>query len=161
LKRLAETYGETAHYAVLDGRSVAYRSKVDPLTGGVRLTSVVGGRNPAHATAVGKLLLASALPDLEAVRAWTAGGVVERRTARTRVTAEELDDEFRVIRAQGYAVDDQENEVGINCIAFPVHLASPTVPSGAISVSAVAYRTPLSALIAAAPDIGRIVEGTA
>jgi DNA-binding IclR family transcriptional regulator len=77
------------------------------------------------------------------------------------VTAEELDDEFRVIRAQGYAVDDQENEVGINCIAFPVHLASPTVPSGAMSVSAVAYRTPLSALIAAAPDIGRIVEGTA
>src|SRR3954468_10869575 len=58
LETLAGRFGETAHSAVLDGREVVYRAKVDPPTGAVRLTSTIGGRNPAHATAVGKLLLA-------------------------------------------------------------------------------------------------------
>jgi len=57
LSRLVDRFGETAHYGVLDGHSVVYRSKVDPAEGAVRLTSVVGGRNPAHCTAAGKLLL--------------------------------------------------------------------------------------------------------
>jgi IclR family transcriptional regulator, acetate operon repressor len=47
LERLANRYGETVHYAVLDGAEVVYRAKVDPPRGAVRLTSVVGGRNPA------------------------------------------------------------------------------------------------------------------
>ncbi|HEX2809296.1 MAG TPA: helix-turn-helix domain-containing protein, partial [Kineosporiaceae bacterium] len=60
LEELSARYGETTHYAVLDGRSVVYRSKIDPVVGAVRLTSVVGGRNPAHCTAVGKVLLSYA-----------------------------------------------------------------------------------------------------
>jgi DNA-binding IclR family transcriptional regulator len=58
LRQLAERYGETAHYAELDGTDVVYRAKVDPPSGSVRLTSQIGGRNPAATTAVGKLLLA-------------------------------------------------------------------------------------------------------
>ncbi|HEY2696897.1 MAG TPA: helix-turn-helix domain-containing protein [Pseudonocardiaceae bacterium] len=72
LTKLATRFGETAHYAVLDDRSIVYRSKVDPPTGAARLTSTIGGRNPAHCTAVGKLLLARALPDDESVAAWCA-----------------------------------------------------------------------------------------
>src|SRR6476660_2159968 len=53
LDALARRFGETVHYAVLDGRDVVYRAKVDPPSGAVRLTSTVGGRNPTHATAVG------------------------------------------------------------------------------------------------------------
>ncbi|GAA2770414.1 hypothetical protein GCM10020219_043940 [Nonomuraea dietziae] len=74
LVRLAARFGETAHYAVLDGREVVYRAKVDPPSGAVRLTSTVGGRNPAHNTGVGKLLLAWALPDDAAVTAWVDQG---------------------------------------------------------------------------------------
>src|SRR5688500_11268873 len=70
LDELSRRFGETAHFAVLDGREVVYRAKVDPPTGAVRLTSVVGGRNPAHATGVGKMLLAHALPTLRSVRDW-------------------------------------------------------------------------------------------
>ncbi|MFD0477540.1 IclR family transcriptional regulator [Nonomuraea thailandensis] len=70
LRALCERHGETAHYAVLDGHSVVYRSKLDPATGAVRLSSVVGGRNPAHCTAVGKVLLADALRTEDEVRAW-------------------------------------------------------------------------------------------
>ncbi|MGR6921327.1 IclR family transcriptional regulator [[Actinomadura] parvosata] len=159
LKALCERYGETAHYAVLDGPSVVYRSKLDPASGAVRLTSVVGGRNPAHCTAVGKVLLADALPTREAVEAWAAGRTLERPTERSIGTVEELHAELARIREQGYATDDQENEPGVNCVAVAAYLTSPTVPSGAISVSGLAYRTPLKRLIDDLPAIRAIVSG--
>jgi IclR family acetate operon transcriptional repressor len=159
LEKLAARFGETVHYAVLDGRSVVYRSKVDPPSGAVRLTSTVGGRNPAHATGVGKLLLAYALPDEAAVRAWVGDRPLERPTPNTIATAEGLNAELESIRMHGYSTDDQENEPGINCIALPAFLTSPTVPSGAISVSALAYRTPLPALIDDLGEIRGIIAG--
>ncbi|MGA4988660.1 IclR family transcriptional regulator [Nonomuraea bangladeshensis] len=159
LKALCDRHGETVHYAVLDGASVVYRSKLDPPMGAVRLTSVVGGRNPAHCTAVGKVLLAHALPDEDAVRAWVGGRTLERRTERSIGTAGELHAELTRVREQGYAADDQENEPGVNCVAVPAYLTSPTSPSGAISVSGLAYRTPLRALIDDLPAIRAIVSG--
>jgi DNA-binding IclR family transcriptional regulator len=158
LETLAARYGETAHYAVLDGTTVVYRSKVDPPTGAVRLTSTIGGRNPAHCTAVGKLLLAYALPDDAAVTAWVGDRVLQRRTERTRTTAGALAEELRIIRAQGWAEDDQENEAGVNCVAVPAYLTSPSVPTGAVSVSAPAYRTPLSRLVAEVSAIRHLVS---
>ena len=155
LRTLAQLFGETAHYAVLDGDTVVYRAKIDPPTGAVRLTSTVGGRNPAHCTAVGKLLLSYALPGDAAVRAWVAGRVLERRTGNTITTATGLARELRTIRARGWAADDQENEPGVNCLAVPAFLTSPTVPTGAVSVSAPAYRTPLSRLV---EDVATIRE---
>lgn len=147
LQSLAAHFGETVHYTVLDGVDVVYRSKVDPPRGAVRLTSVVGGRNPAHCTAVGKLLLSYRLADREAVAAWIGDRTLERRTDRTLTTVDELHDELELIRSRGYSVDDQENEPGVNCLALPAFLTSPTTPSGAISVSALAYRTPLATLV--------------
>ncbi|MGN9845443.1 IclR family transcriptional regulator [Nonomuraea sp. H19] len=159
LKALCDRYGETVHYAVLDGTSVVYRSKLDPPSGPVRLTSVVGGRNPAHCTGVGKVLLAHTLHDEDAVRAWVGNRTLERPTERSIGTAGELHAELVRIRQQGYAVDDQENEPGVNCVAVPAYLTSPTVPSGAISVSGLAYRTPLRALVDDLPAIRAIVTG--
>ncbi|HEY2696896.1 MAG TPA: IclR family transcriptional regulator C-terminal domain-containing protein [Pseudonocardiaceae bacterium] len=83
---------------------------------------------------------------------------MERRTEHTITTAAELATQLRTIRAKGYAVDDQENEVGVNCIAVPIFLTSPRVPSGAVSVSALAYRTPLPRLVDALPEILSIVD---
>ncbi|MEU4550311.1 IclR family transcriptional regulator [Nonomuraea dietziae] len=158
LERLAARFGETAHYAVLDGREVVYRAKVDPPSGAVRLTSTVGGRNPAHNTGVGKLLLAWALPDDAAVTAWVDQAPLERRTPRTKVSAGELAEELATVRERGYAVDDQENEEGIICLAVPAFLTSSTRPSGAVSVSALAYRTPLPSLVEAVPEIHAILR---
>jgi IclR family acetate operon transcriptional repressor len=161
LAELAERYGETAHYAVLDGETVVYRAKVDPPSGALRLTSTVGGRNPAHSTGVGKLLLAYALPDDGSVLAWAGDRVLERRTEHTRTTAAALAAELQTVRARGYAVDDQENEPGIVCVAVPVFLASPTRPSGAVSISAPAYRTPLQVLARHVPAIRAALDGPA
>ncbi|MFC8342854.1 IclR family transcriptional regulator [Streptomyces sp. NPDC057280] len=153
LQTLAGRFGETAHYAVLDGREVVYRAKVDPPAGAVRLTSTVGGRNPAHATGVGKVLLAHELDTLDAVRQWIGGTPLERRTPQTLCTAEELHRALEATRQRGYAVDDQENETGVNCLALPVYATSPAAPSGAVSVSALTYRTPLRSLVDAVEEV--------
>ncbi|MFJ4166916.1 IclR family transcriptional regulator [Microbacterium sp. NPDC089698] len=153
LERLSERFNETIHFAVLDGPDVVYRDKIDPQTGAVRLTSTVGGRNPAHCTGVGKALLAAKLTTFEDVSHWIGSRVLERRTPRTATTAHDLHEQFTEIRRRGYAIDDQENEVGINCLAVPIYLASPSIPSGAVSVSAVAYRTSIADLEAAAATV--------
>ena len=159
LTELAERHGETAHYAVLDGDTVVYRAKVDPPTGALRLTSTVGGRNPAHSTGVGKLLLSYALPDDDAVAAWVGDRTLERRTASTRTTADSLAAALRTTRERGYAVDDQENEPGIVCVAVPAFLTSPSRPSGAVSISAPASRTSLAHLIEQVPALRATVNG--
>jgi DNA-binding IclR family transcriptional regulator len=138
---------------VLDGREIVYRAKVDPPTGAVRLTSTIGGRNPAHATGVGKLLLAHRLGTPEALRAWIGDTPLAARTAKTLCDEQELHRELRETLERGYAVDDQENEDGVNCIALPVYATSPAEPSGALSISAVAYRTPLPTLVDAVEEI--------
>jgi DNA-binding IclR family transcriptional regulator len=159
LTALCERYGETCHYAVLDGRSVVYRSKLDPPAGAVRLSSVVGGRNPAHCTAVGKVLLSGQLKTEQDVRDWVGDRPLETPTERSLRTPEELHAELNRVRERGYAVDDQETDPGVACLAVPVYLTSPTVASGAISISCVAYRTPLSRLVDDLPAIRAVVTG--
>ena len=156
LRALADRYGETAHYAVLDGREVVYRAKVDPPAGAVRLTSTIGGRNPAHCTAVGKLLLAGLLVDDASARAWARSHRLERRTEHTITDPSAFAAEMTRIRERGYAVDDQENELGINCVAVPVERGPGQ--AGAASVSALAYRTPLVVLEHEAATIAATVR---
>lgn len=158
LAALAVEFGETAHYAVLEGRHVVYRAKVDPAVGAMKLTSTVGGRNTAHSTAVGKLLLSYRLTDQAAVRAWVAEAPPPRRTENTLVTAAALGAALTQATIDGFAVDDQENEAAVNCLAVPVWLTPAALPTGAISVSALAHRTPLSALVEQADRIRSIVD---
>jgi IclR family acetate operon transcriptional repressor len=159
LRALADRFGETAHYAVLDGDEVVYRAKVDPPAGAVRLTSTIGGRNPAHSTGVGKLLLAQQLTDDAAARAWVRSRRLERRTEHTITEPAAFAAEMARIRELGYAVDDQENEVGINCVAVPA-VGGPG-QLGAVSVSALVYRTPLADLEREAGAIAALVSESA
>jgi IclR family transcriptional regulator, acetate operon repressor len=157
LRALTAEVGETTHYAVLDGREVVYRAKIDPPGGAIKLTASVGGRNPAHSTAVGKLLLAHALRTDAEVRAWVRTGGLPARTDRTITRSAAFVRELATIRARGYATDDEENETGVACVAVPVWLGSPATPSGAVSISALAYRRPLASLIQALPTVKTII----
>jgi IclR family transcriptional regulator, acetate operon repressor len=159
LDALARRFGETAHYARLVGSEVVYIAKVAPPVDGIRMTSFVGGRNPAHCTGVGKALLAYELRDLAAVERYvTKHGPLERRTESTLVDPERMHEEFALIRANGCALDRAESEPGINCIAFPVLFTSPHQPAGAISVAAVAQRVSLTDLESAADEIRALIR---
>jgi IclR family acetate operon transcriptional repressor len=159
LLSLAGWFSETAHYAKLDGAEVVYLAKIEPAGQTIKLTSRIGGRNPAHCTGIGKVLLAHALHDSDAVGAYVARhGPLVRRTDHTLTAPHELAEDFARTRARGYALDRGESEAGVNCIAFPLFLDSPTVPSGAISVAALAMRTGVERLESAADGIRTIIE---
>ena len=157
LEDLASTYGETAHYAVLAGTDIVYRAKMDPPQGAMRLTSVVGGRNSAYRTAVGKVLLSAQLHTREQVKAWFEGVALERKTPQTITTIAALHRELVASAERGFGIDDQENELGVNCVAIPVYLDGALAPVGAISVSGVSFRCPLDRLIAAVPEVRRTI----
>lgn len=161
LESLAERFGETAHYAELAGAEVVYLAKVTPPGQGAQMTSIVGGRNPAHCTGLGKALLAYELVDRDAVDAYVdANGPLARRTPNTLGDARTLAANLELVRTRGYAVDAAESEEGINCIAFPLFLDHPTRPSGAVSVAALAHRTTLAQLEGAAGEVRALIGRT-
>ena len=71
--------------------------------------------------------------------------------------SDELATELSLTRSRGYALDREESEVGINCVALPLFLGPTTDPSGAISVTARARRWPVAALEEAVPEIRSII----
>lgn len=148
LAALAAEFGETTHYAILDRSEVVYLAKVQPAMSRYQMTSAIGGRNPAYCTGVGKALLAYALTSRVDVDAFVTGHEppMYQHTGHTITTADALADELALIRAEGYALDREENELGINCLAIPLFLTSTSVPDGAISITAVAQRFPLERL---------------
>jgi IclR family acetate operon transcriptional repressor len=158
--RVSEHFRQTAHVAVLDGAQITYIDKVEADTR-VRLTSVVGGRNPAHATGVGKALLAEQLPDAAAVRRWVAEhGPLAARTRHTATTAPKLGRALDEVRRTGWAVDDQESEEGLLCVAtrVPLVFGSLTPP---VAISVTGLREPLVAhgIEAAGQELLTLVHG--
>jgi IclR family acetate operon transcriptional repressor len=143
LTRLRDVLNETVHLGLLEGGDVVYLDKLEsshPIT----LTSTVGGRNPAHCTAVGKALLAWTYPDEQSLRAWIAReGPLVQRTAHSITSADLLVREAERIRSGGYARDMEESEVGVRCLAAPIFLGSAR-PRAAVSVSAPRERLPAS-----------------
>jgi IclR family transcriptional regulator, acetate operon repressor len=147
LAALATEFGETTHYAILSRQEVVYLAKVQPPQSRYQMTSAIGGRNPAYCTGVGKAILAYELTDDEAVAAFVdSHGPLVSFTANTITSGAELSAELATVRANGFALDREEHEEGINCLAIPLFLTSSTVPDGAISITAVAQRFPLARL---------------
>ncbi len=127
---------ETVQVSVLDGRFNVYVAKVD---GGqaLRLASEVGRRLPAHATGLGKVLLAY-LP-VEEVNRRFASLSLEKFTDKTICTLPALRSSLTAIRAAGYGTDNEEYSIGVRCVAVPVRDHSGEVVA-AMSVSAPTIR---------------------
>ena len=134
LARLVEETGETANMALLDGDEVVYVAQV-PSRHSMRMFTEVGRRVLPHSTGVGKVLLAHAPAD--EVRALLSRTGMPAATEKTITTPEDFLDELERVRSDGYAVDDNEQEVGVRCIAVSVP-DSPT--SAALSISGPAGR---------------------
>lgn len=159
LESLAAHLSETAHYAVLDGAEVVYAAKLTPVRQGFQMASTVGGRSPAHCTALGKAMLAYELVDEASVRRYMREhGPLVKRTSRTVLAARPLARELTATRERGYALDCEENEPGVNCIAYPIFIRSGSRPAGAISVSAAGPRKSVDTLVASADEIRAIIE---
>ncbi|CAL9379592.1 IclR family transcriptional regulator [Streptomyces sp. enrichment culture] len=139
LARLVEVTGETANMALLDGDEVVYVAQV-PSKHSMRMFTEVGRRVLPHSTGVGKALLAGFPP--EEVRALLGRTGMPAATERTITTPEGFLAALEDVRRQGYAIDDNEQEIGVRCLAVPVP-DSPT--AAAISISGPAGRVTESA----------------
>ncbi|HWR40992.1 MAG TPA: IclR family transcriptional regulator [Patescibacteria group bacterium] len=136
LRELSARYQETVHLAVLSEGDVVYIDKVDgPLSIGIR--SRVGGRNPAHCTGVGKVLISAVDP--KKLELLYAGKTMKRFTEHTVTDWDTLRSELQKVREVGYAWDREEFENELWCVAAPVRDGSDTV-AAAISLSGPAQR---------------------
>jgi len=120
LSQLAGLTQETVHLVILDQGEIVYLDKVEKVSDPrrLRMVSRIGMRNYAHSCAVGKVLLAF-LSDSERDEIIAQKGL-PRMTKNTIVNLSKLNKHLSGVGAQGYAVDNGENEEGIRCVAAPV-----------------------------------------
>ena len=131
LESIQRETGETVNLVVLDTDRVVY---VDQVEGSrqVRMFTTVGTSVPAHTTGSGKAILANG--PAEVIEALYEGRELQRLTEQTLTSLDALEADFARIRRRGYALDEEEHEEGVGCVAVAVFDHSGRA-SAAISVS--------------------------
>lgn len=117
LRDLREKSRQPVHLARLEDGQVVYIEKVDVISS-IRMYSQIGRRVPVHCTALGKSMTAY-LTAIEVEDIILAKGLT-KVTDDTIIEKQKFMEELKVTRNQGYALDDEENEKGIRCIAAPI-----------------------------------------
>jgi IclR family KDG regulon transcriptional repressor len=140
MAELAESLNETVHLAVLSQFEVIHLLCEQPdqlLHSGSR----VGQRLPAYCTSLGKVLLACGDPALreDYDKDYVAKGGLKSRTSSTIVDRDKFFEHLRGIAAEGLAIDGEECEEGLACVAVPVYDASGRAVA-ALSASGPAFR---------------------
>src|ERR1700759_2009936 len=143
LRKLALRVGEIVHLGVLHKTRVVYIDKIEPINRRVCISSRTGTSNPVYSTSLGKAMLAF-LPPEEAVHI-----INDIRfkvfTSKTLSTPEELSNALDRVRRRGYAIDDEEMEIGTRCVGAPILDANQRAIA-AVSVSGSAPQLSASSL---------------
>lgn len=134
LEQLMKLTRFTANLSILDGLHMVYIDKIEPQSF-IKLNSWIGKRQDLHCTAIGKVLLAYQ-PEKKMEDILGRMGF-KRHTDSTITDKEKLKVHLWAVRQQGYALDDQENEHDIRCVAVPV-FGSEGMIVAAISLSGLA-----------------------
>jgi DNA-binding IclR family transcriptional regulator len=116
LRELREKVNETVHLAVLDGSEIMYVYNLES-TQAIRMRSDVGVRKPAYCTAEGQAILA--FQPAEVVERVVRDGLAAR-TPQTITDADALNRALDLVRQRGCAIEDEESEIGMRCIAAPL-----------------------------------------
>lgn len=148
LAQLVDDLGETANLASLDGDEIVYIAQV-PSRHSMRMFTEVGRHVLPHCTAVGKAIMSHMPPGQ--VRELLRRTGMPRHTEHTITDPDEFARQLREAAAQGYAMDDGEQELGVRCVAVAVpgtrsHLAvSVSGPAGRMTPETVRRAVPLLA----------------
>jgi len=162
MERLVASCKETVNLGILDAGEVVVINTVESPQA-VRMSSKIGNRRHLHATALGKILLAG-MHDKEVHRLIKLKGL-PKVTAETLTTKTALAAELHKVRQQGWALDNQENELEGRCIGGPIVGPADRVVA-ALSISGPVFRMDISRakslvpeLKAACAEISRAVRG--
>ena len=133
LKALADKTRQTANLGVIDGPSVVHLCVQEP-DRSLRFRSQTGSRDALHCTALGKMLLAGFDDDVALDKLNLAP--LDRRTDATLTAIEDVMADVARSRVRGFAVDNEEGDKGVYCIAVPIAPSPPKRPwSASISLS--------------------------
>ena len=142
MEDLVEKTHESCSAATLDLPDIVYVARV-PTRRIMTISLGIGSRLPAHATSMGRVLLAG-LPEDE-LEAYLAGGPFETFTERTVVGPDQLRTAVRRVREQGWSMVDQELEMGLRSISAPIRGADGGVLA-ALNIAAAVSRVGLDEL---------------
>jgi len=142
LESLTRKTGEAGHFAIRSGNDVVVIARTAG-SGLLQMADRAGSQRPAHATALGKVLL-SALSD-EQIRQVLGPDPLRKFTGKTIVDRGALLREIDEVRRKGIAYDDGEFDAEIRCVAVPVHDFAGRV-AGAVGISGALWRLSLQAL---------------
>lgn len=131
MKAISSRTGQTVHLVILDGQEGVYIEKVEGALAAIRY-SRIGRRIPLHSSAVGKVL--AAFREGETLKRLLIGYQYVQQTPFTITDHDAFMLVLDQVRTQGYAVDDQENELGVRCAAVPIRQYGGEV-AAAISIS--------------------------
>lgn len=141
--------GESANLSVLAAPSAVYVDQVEG-TRAVRMLARIGAAVPAHASAAGKAMLAR--EPAGSAGELLGGDPLPSFTANTITTLEALEAELEGIRARGYAIDDEEHEPGVGCVAAAI------VDRRVGALAALSVSAPTQRIAAAGPAVlGRLL----
>jgi IclR family acetate operon transcriptional repressor len=130
MRHLADETGQTANLGILDHDQVVHIEVVAP-DRPVRFWASIGKREDAYLSGLGKVLLTTLAPkNLDAYLAVTRPAV----TANTITGGESLRAELERVAAQGFAVDNEESNLGVVCIAAPIRDGNGRI-AAAVSIS--------------------------
>jgi len=153
LEGLVRDTGETGHLAVLEAGQVVYIERVETRRA-LRLPAAARRGHPAHATNLGKVLLAHASPDV--VDGILLSGELPAFTHNTITSVDQLRIELASIKERGYSVDNEEYDEGLRCIGAPVRDSSGRV------VAAIGIGGPVTRITPARiEDLARVVIAAA
>ena len=133
MEALSRQVHETVHLVVPEGTDIVYVHKVDVEQGAIRMFSRIGMRRPMYCTGVGQALMAC-MCDEEVDRIWDSCDI-QADPPHTIVTRERLHDVLEAVRRRDCAFDNEENELGVRCIAAAIRDYTGKV-CGALSISA-------------------------
>ncbi len=150
---LRETTGETVHLAILDGTEIMYVYNLESMQA-IRMRSDIGVRKPAYCTAEGLAMLA--FQPARVIEDIIARDLAPR-TPKTNTDPGQLRRVLAAVRERGYAVEDEESEAGMRCVAAPVRNAAGEVVA-AVGVAGPVQRLPDDVLASFAPHVVRIAE---
>lgn len=140
LEQLNLQLGETINFSRREGNHSILIYKLEPTVGMMRTRAYIGQHQQLYCSAMGKLYLAYDERDDGLARYWQdCQNIIQRLTCHTIIEREQMAQELAEIRHSGFAMDREENELGVRCIAVPVfnHLGQIEY---AISVSASVHR---------------------
>lgn len=117
LNELMNKTNEVIHLVVREGTEIVYIVKVESQNP-IRMYSRIGKRMPVYCTAVGKAMMS--YMSQEEIKSIWQNSHIEKLTQYTITDFDEFNKNLEIIKNQGYAMDEQENEIGIRCIASVV-----------------------------------------